>query len=774
MGIKNYCSPSFLFFSIVFSGLILISFSQVKAQPVSKSKVQRSLTTELKMYKGKVTLFINGKPHDGLFCSVRSPYMKNFIDAGYDIFDTHPCTPHGWVGENKYDYTETDKYIEAYLKQKPDVKLILRFWFGYPRNFWWAVKHPEYCIVPRVRDKGRKMPSYASLKWRKEAGEALYRVVKHVEEKYGNNIVGYVPGGGSCGEWFQWYAYTEDKDRFTKGYEMGDYSEPMKKAYRKFVKEKYKTVENMNRVCGTSFKSFNELELPDVSQRLNAKIGHLRDIKKEQQVLDYYEIFNRQVLETQIYFAKKTKEACNGKKVVGVFYGYQWLVQPRGGVSPARSGHVHLDEVISCPYVDYIIAPYHYSFRQLEGVMSGQGVVASVIRRGKQYIHECDGSTYLKYCWPCEDHHNPRTPEQSGDILRRDLSKVLMQGTSMWFMDLGLGMYDSPEMVREIKSVLEVGRKNYWKTGYDNHQVAVVLQARDGFYFREDEPLLAPSIPQFKQFELERMGLGYDDLMLEDLKHLDPKQTEQYKFWIFPSIVHLSDKELKLIKKHCLRNGNYVLWVYAPGALFEKGIDLKRMESICGFKCGYTMEPGELAVKVNSSKDPLLRGRKSPIVYGTYGEPSPDLIRYHSSLRHYPGSDVGFSITPRFYIKKANRVLGNVLDIDSGQHAGLAVKGMGNWVSVLSVAPMVPKYILRNIARAAGCHVFTDFLGQTYNSKNYVGFFAHETGDCVIKLPYLAKVTDVFKEKVIAENADSVVIPVKINDAILLHYEPVR
>ncbi|RKY76465.1 hypothetical protein DRQ07_10270, partial [candidate division KSB1 bacterium] len=122
-------------------------------------KAEDGLKTELKMYEGRPTLFINGKPHDGLFCSVRSPYFRNFIDAGFDIFDTHPTAPHGWIGDGKYDYSETDAYIEAYLKQKPDAKLIIRFWFGYPRNFWWAVKHKDQQAVPKVRDKGRKMPS---------------------------------------------------------------------------------------------------------------------------------------------------------------------------------------------------------------------------------------------------------------------------------------------------------------------------------------------------------------------------------------------------------------------------------------------------------------------------------------------------------------------------------------------------------------------------------------------------------------------------------------
>ena len=750
---------------IVVAFLIVCFSSQV-------IRAKGDLKTELKMHEGRPTLFINGKPHDGLFCSVRSPYFQNFIDAGFDIFDTHPSTPHGWIDDDTYDYTKTDEYIDAYLKQKPDAKLILRFWFGYPRNFWWAVKHREHQAVPKVRDKGRKMPSYASLKWREEAGEALRRVIAHCEEKYGDHVVAYVPGGGSCGEWFQWYTFTEDKDRLTKGYEMGDYSEPMRKAYQKFVQDKYYNLQVVNEVYGFTLSNWDDLQIPEPQDRLSGKIGNLRDISKEQAVLDYYETMNWQVAETLIHFAKKAKEGCEDQKVLLFFYGYHWLEQPRGGVSNARSGHVHLEEVLSCPDVDYIVGPYHYSFRQLEGVMSAQGVPASVIHRGKQYVQEIDCSTYLKPSWPCEDHHVPSNPWESGQILRRDLSRTLMEGASLWFMDLFQGMYDSPEMVEELKQTLQIGREHYFSTGKNNRQVAVVLPSRDPFFYRENETLRGLLLPQFKQFNLERMGLGYDDLMLENLKYLSPNETAQYKFWIFPSAVALSDEEMELIQKHCLRNGNHVLWIYAPAVLSQKGLDLKQMETLTGFECGYTLEPGELAVRVEPGNHLLVQGRKSPIVYGTYGEPNPDLIKYHSSLRHFPGSETGFQISPRFYIKNGDINLGRILDLEN-QPVGLAIKEMGRWTSVLSTAPMVPRFILINIAKKAGCHVYTDFLGQTYQSEGYEGFFAHQPGDVVFKLPFAADVEDVFGKKILIENAKELTVPVQVNEAILLKYTPI-
>jgi hypothetical protein len=752
---------------VAIASFTLPQFSYSESR-IGDSKPAVGMVSELRMKDGRLAIFLNGQPHDGIFCSTRSGNMKNFIDAGFDVFDPLDI-PQGWVDDEKYDFTETDRGIEAFLRQKPDAKLIIRCGW-YPRNFWWVLKHPEHASVPHVRDKHQQMPSYASMAWRQASGEALRRFVEHVENKYGASVIAYLPDNGEPGEWFERYAYTEDEDRLTKGYQMGDYSEPMQQAYRRFVQQKYVSVADVNRIYHANFKAFDEIRIPEPDRRLNSELGHLRSIEKEQAVIDFYEVLNLQVCETLIHSARQVKEGCRRKKLVLVFYGYQWLEQPRGGVSQARSGHVHLDEVLSSPDVDVLVAPYHYDFRQLEGVMSSQAPVSSVLRRGKQFIHECDGSTYLKPCWPCPDHHNPANPRESGNLLRRDLSRALMDGTFVWFMDLVGGMYDSPEMVAELKQTLAIGRSFYWEAGRSNRQVAVVLHSRDAFYQREGEPLRAPLIPQFKQHELERMGLGYDDLMLENLKYLDPNQTAQYKMWIFPSAVHLSADELSLIQKHCCRNGNHVLWMYAPGVLTERGIDLARVRQVSGFQLGQAEEAGELAVRTSSVSHPLLQGRKSPMVYGTYGELGPDFIRYHSSLRHYPGSDVGFKVSPRFFIANADAtVLGQILDIP-GEPAGLGVKAMQGWTSVLSTAPLVPKHILRNIAESAACHVYTDFLGQTYHCQNFVGIFAHETGKCLIRLPHRSRIVDVFNGKTISENSQFAEIDVRINDAVLLHY----
>ncbi|MCD6417032.1 MAG: family 14 glycosylhydrolase [Planctomycetes bacterium] len=740
------------------------------------SESKGALTTELRIVQGRPTLFVNGRPHHRIFCSTPARYMRNFIDAGFDVFDTHPNTPHGWVGPGEYDYTETDARIESYLDQKPDALLILRFWIGQDQKKhwgtpWWSFQNPDETLRTTADGAALDKPSFASLKWRVAAGEALRRAVEHIEAKYGQNILAYVPGGGPCGEWFHWYAYAEQSNWEKPGAPaLEDYSAPMKAAYREYLQEKYGTIGALNRAWDGEYPSFDAVQLPSPEARLGATEGHLRCLPREQGLVDFYEIFNRVVADTLVDWAAQVKRGCGGNKVVMVFYGYQWASHM--GLNQPRTGHIDMDAVLNSPDVDYIVAPINYSFRQLDGVMSGQAVVAGPIRRGKQYMHELDGSTFLKACWPCRDHHNPADAAQTGELMRRDLGKALVEDSTVWYMDLMHGMYDDPGLVSELRRALQVGKEHSFSAGANDRQVAVVLNSRDPFYYREGEPLLHSLTCMFKQFELERMGLGYDDLILDDLNALGPEETAQYKLWIFPTAAHLTERELQNVRRHCCRNRNYVLWNYAAGVVGEDGLSLERMKEVTGFDCGYTMAPGEVTVRTVDAPHALLQGLDSPLTYGTRGDLSADDIRYHAALKSYPTSEQGFQVTPRFFIQECDEALGQALDLPGGERPGLGVRDMGEWVSVLSVAPLLRREILRNIAREAGCHVFTDFLGNTYQCENYFGIFCHESGACRVDFPHPSRVTEVYRGEALAEHADSVEFEAEQNKAYLFHYEP--
>jgi len=154
-------------------------------QSAQEKATGRTLVAEMETINGRTTLFINGQPHDGIFCSTLAGNMQEFIEAGFDVFNIIDGG-NPWVADSLYDFKETGEYnldniIDNFLHEKPDAKIIVRLTYGYPRNFWWAVEHVDQQAVPHWRNLGRKMPSYASMKWREEAGKALEVTVRHLE-----------------------------------------------------------------------------------------------------------------------------------------------------------------------------------------------------------------------------------------------------------------------------------------------------------------------------------------------------------------------------------------------------------------------------------------------------------------------------------------------------------------------------------------------------------------------------------------------------------------
>ncbi|OGV53032.1 MAG: hypothetical protein A2X45_11395 [Lentisphaerae bacterium GWF2_50_93] len=681
------------------------------------------METSVQIHKGRPSFFVDGQPHPGIFSSAPEAYFRNMTDAGFDIVDTHPYIDIGWVGTGHYDYTLTDQRIEAYLSQHQTAKLILRFWIGYSGkhangNFWWAEANPDEIIV--LEDGKAQKPynaSFASKKFRREAGEALSKVVEHIEYKYGDRIAAYEPGAGPCGEWFHWIA----KDRF-----MVDYSPRMKEAYHLFLKEKYIEICEMNKRWGSQYANFASVPIPSSAGRDQAACGGFAS----DEVVDFWEFYSRIMAETICGFAAAVKKGCDRRKTVLVFYGYLW------GTHLARSGHMALDRVLENPDVDIIATPFMYHFRQLGGVTSSQSVPGTIHSRGKLHLYELDGSTHLKSCWNCRYHSNPETLEDTMGLLERDMNRLLTDGSACWFMDLVGGYFNEPGTVTALGKLREIGNNYRFKAGGNNHQIAILMDPTHSFHFREQDNLFRVLFQTFKQYELELMGMGYDDLTVETLKHLDPEETARYKFWIIPCLLSVDDNVLELLKKHVLRNNNHVLWFYGAGLLGGGRLpDTDFMRDMTGFCVVLEHAEGELSIIVNRNEHPLLRNLpKSRYHYGTYGDLDPNFVKHHAPLMDYPSSvwqghaseGEGFRIAPRPYIVSGGTSLGKIRDMPDNK-TGLAAREMGEWLSVLSTVPSMSRDILKSIAVEAGCHLYTDATGQLAHSENLIGFYSHKT-----------------------------------------------
>ncbi len=186
-------------------------------------------------------------------------------ESGYTTVDLHIAWYNAEKTHRTYSFAHYDKQISYILSQGLDVMLTLDL--QRKAHTFDGVRVCTDTVITtdefaRVKDAGDPfLPLDAaphdtlviSLASRKSTGAAVifYRdAAKHFVEKFGNRIISVCPTLTPCGT----SAYAEALDT--------DGSVHMLRAYRNFLSETYKKIQDLNAELGTAYASFDEITLP--------------------------------------------------------------------------------------------------------------------------------------------------------------------------------------------------------------------------------------------------------------------------------------------------------------------------------------------------------------------------------------------------------------------------------------------------------------------------------------------------------------------------------
>jgi hypothetical protein len=97
---------------------------------------------------------------------------------------------------------------------------------------------------------------------------------------------------------------------------------------------------------------------------------------------------------------------------------------------------------------------------------------------------------------------------------------------------------------------------------------------------------------------------------------------------------------------------------------------------------------------------------------------------------------------------------------------------MPGWTSIYSSAPILPAALLRNIARAAGCNIYSDGGDVVYANREFLGVYSPAGGGRKIHLPERSDVTDLLTDKTLAKNASDFSVDFPSNTTLLLELQP--
>lgn len=402
----------------------------------------------------------------------------DFSDAGVQV---HTCIlDSGWVGDDKYDYTLCDRVLKEVFEVGKADYFVPRIKLNAPVD--WCRENPGELFVylegPRNVEEIRALvgtpkhdylgyeskvgyynangwkdtrpnmggliarQSFSSKKWLADAGEALKRLIKHLENgPYGDRILAYHPAYGASGETAMW---GREHGRF------GDYGVSNCQNFLAFGLKKYGSEAALRAAWGDYE---GEIIPPPAIREPKTAQGRAqhRDPIAGQWAVDYDLFMNACNIDAMEYFGRIIKEN-TADKPVGVFYGYIMHVRRSG-----YSSHLgNFERVLNSPYIDFIAAPKSYC-RSDPGEPSGEMSPVTSVNMRKLWVDECDIRTHL--ATGDAAHSFSRGKSDTESMFLRELCKNLTHDSGFWWMDLGGNWYDDAQIMAFVKKLNGVAAK---------------------------------------------------------------------------------------------------------------------------------------------------------------------------------------------------------------------------------------------------------------------------------------------------------------------------
>lgn len=589
------------------------AFTYLKTNPVFWSRLGFGYDPPMKNSVGKPLVFTEDLEH-----YARTHRM--FSDAGVRI---QTCILHaGWMGIDEFDYSLTDRVVEAIFHDNPDTYYIPRIKLNVPID--WCKENPQELLVywegPRKKEEIRALvgtekqdylgyeapngyyqagdyvdtrpnvggviarQSFSSQKWLHDAGIVLEKLIDRLESgPYGHRILGYHIAFGASGESVMW-------GRMNNHY--GDYGIAHTRHFCNWGLQKYGSAEALRQAWGEERFVNDTILLPSPNERYDRKdslSAFYRADALGRISSDMDEFLSKSCADAIEHFGRIIRRKAP-EKLVGAFYGYFVHTD-----NPNYAGHLALEQLLNSEYIDFFAAPKSY-YRCGPGQPGGELTAVQSVNLKKLWLDETDSRTHLAFSdvpenklstakgkqrfdtaidsldWLCRDFNDSRS------VLWREFCKNIAHGSGFWWMDLGGGWYDDPALMAEVAKMTALNR-TLQQAPYQSLADILVLAdenviskmsisktQREGFL---EDPLM----------ELSLSGGVADFYRLADLPQLD---LNRYKMVIFAYTFDVSTETRAYLKAH-LPADTMLVFHHAAGLRKDDTCSLENIRDFTGF-----------------------------------------------------------------------------------------------------------------------------------------------------------------------------------------------
>ncbi len=622
--------------------------------------------------------------------------IKLAADAGVDFVSFVIPTPWPEPGHEP-DWSGVDAECDRVLRANPRALLLPRFGLDPPA--WWAKAHPDD-MMQWENGSRRHTAVPASPRYRTDAAEAAARLVRHLEDRYPNNMAGYHPCGQNTGEWF----YEETWGPLLNGYANADLE-----GWRSWLLANYADDAALRKSWRDPDVTRSDATLPTTAERRGNPNGVLRDPATERKLLDFAQYQQDAMAEFVCETARAVRQASGGRKLVVYFYGYSYEF---GGVvlGPSTSGHYAMRRVLECPDIDILCSPISYGDRGLGETGPVMSAAESVALTGnKMWLQEDDTRTHESPDEP-DAIARLKTPAETERVLTRNMLNEATRNLATWWMDLGMqGWFDDPGIWDLMKRLEPVDRHFMEHPTPFRPEVASVMDERSMLLIGPNVYPETYPLTYGARHQLGRMGAPYGQYLQDDVLAGRVKA----KVYVFHSAFRMnSDERARLLRA---TRGSVRVWLYAPGAFDENGPTPDGMRQLTGFR----LEPVSLtsAQAVPTPAGSAL-GLTGPV--GLVGSPR--------------------QVRPLFAATDATPE--ETLATYEDGSAAVALRRLRDGWSLFVGVPGLTPELLRIAADKAGAHVYSRDNAAVWANGPFVAVQATRDGRVQVRLPRRGLVTD--------------------------------
>ncbi|HBC88993.1 MAG TPA: hypothetical protein DCZ94_18800 [Lentisphaeria bacterium] len=696
----------------------------------------------------------------------------------------------GWEDESRFDWTSFDRLAERILKNDPQGLLYPRVFLQTPA--WWDADNQDEMKVYRngsnfkanyvfnddplhanskysVRGFNRRMygASWQSEKWRRDLCNVLKNFIEHVRKSvYRGNFFGCFI---CCGQYGEWVSFSNDN-----GCSWEDLSRPALRDFRSWLKKQYGGDDSKRRnkweclgnissdeirvpatgtvKAGNDLHNFldpdNAMKLakeippaqigkavpPNFVRRHISKYGIFRDPNQSWDTIEYYRYWQDSFVETVSCFANAVKDASDGRSAVGMFIGYL-MREYMQDLDSEYHQNSFLKILKGVRSIDIATSPYHYyrRFNTAEADANLRTVPGSINLSDKIFISENDQRTCVG---EIGEYSHMLTGEadlaETLEAIKRNFVICMCHGTGLWWYDFGRGWYDHPDIMKTIGRCATIYRKLISEPNpcpaihlFDVLNIIYSTKAYD--YISSCSMICHSNTTIQVQEHFNRIGLPWEVYFLEDLPSAPPS-----KAYLFLNTCAIDDEDRKFIDKNLKKDGNLLIWLYAPGLYRNDVPNPENSSELTGIKLDWSLEKKEIDVKITDFTHPITRGLSNE-----------DLRQFTSVYE--PGKESLSAINaaaPEFFcVDKDATILG--VNSHSGRPA-FAVKEFDSWKSVYISCPLVPHNIMRRILVWGGLKPVLDSDDALYTNSDIIGIRAKEAGIRNISLREDFEIADLY------------------------------